>query len=328
MDAPSSSPRRSLLHFLLLGSILFLGDRLLSRQAAPEIVITAERIEQLVADAKLDAGIEVEGEQLQNLIEGEIDGELLVARAVELGLPFEEPSRGRLAELARFLGEDGSEEELVERALALGLHRRDPEARQRLQDVVVARITAADLEYGEGEVPPDPELEEMLRQAPEIYTRPERFLLTQVFVAGPGTQTSERESESSLARAHRLREELIADDAGPERAPAVSDPGPLPVDLEPLTRRQILLRFGDDAAEALDTLPLRQWSEPVPVTNGAHLFWLHERQPARLPALEEVRDQVLRHWRLARQEARLTVALMELRERYAVTVEQPPGAEP
>ena len=317
MDAAGHETRpfygNPLFHFLVLGFALFALDLRWSEEELPEIVVSAARVEQLEADALRHTGRSLTDEERRGLIETEIDDELLVARALELGLHRESPIRGRLIELAAFLGEKGSEDHLLHRALELELHRRDPEARQRLKEKTVAEIAASDPEYAEGEPPPDAVLEELLHSNAETYRRPALFRLTQVFVAG--------ETAQALLEAERRRRTLISSSAGPEGAEAVSDPGPLPVHLDPLTRRQLVLRFGDEIADGVEDLEPGSWSPPLPAANGAHLFWVHERIPERMPTLDEARDQVLRHWLTARREARVLVALEELQQRYRVRVE-------
>ena len=312
--------RSPLLHFLVLGALLFAFQRSAGTSSLPEIVISAARIEQLEADYRLDTGSEADGRAREGLIAKETDDELLLARGQELGLHFEGATARRLEELAAFLGQEGEGEERIAWAAAQGLHRRDPEARQRLLEAVVEELTASDSVYGAGDVPPDSELQELLEDQSDRYRTPERFLLTQVFVS--------KARGDALGGAADLRRRLVAGGQGPEAAEEISDPGPLPVHLEPLSRRGLLLRFGDEVADLAEGLEAGAWSKPVAVVNGAHLFWLRQRQPSRLPALEEIRERLLSDWRHYRREARLELATEELRNRFTVRIEEPRRPEP
>jgi hypothetical protein len=59
---------------------------------------------------------------------------------------------------------------------------------------------------------------------------------------------------------------------------------------------------------------------------GLHLVLIHERAPARLPNLGEVRDAVTREWHAARREEANQAFYEALRARYEVTIERPLSA--
>ena len=82
--------------------------------------------------------------------------------------------------------------------------------------------------------------------------------------------------------------------------------------------------FGRRSPPRSAELPVGRWSGPVESGYGLHLVLVHERTPARLPDLDEVRDAVANGRAAAPEEANR--AFYEgLRARYEVTVERPAG---
>ena len=79
--------------------------------------------------------------------------------------------------------------------------------------------------------------------------------------------------------------------------------------------------FGADLARRIFELPPGVWQGPFRSPAGAHLVRVAERQPASVPAFEEVRDWVREDWRHARQQAAIADQLTALRERYRIVVE-------
>ncbi len=313
--------RSPLLHFLVLGSVLFVGQRSLRSERRPEVVIGNDRIERLQAEFRLDSGAEPEESTLEALIAKEVDDELLLAWGTELGLPYEGPTAQRLQELASFLGADGEGDELVRWAIAENLHHHDGEARRRLLEATVASLVTADPEDGADDLPPDSKLQALLENHADRYRTPVRFDLTQIFLS--------RSRQNLAADAARMVRRLSSEGIGPEAAEQFSDPSPLPVRLGFLNRRGLRLRFGDEVADAIRDLEPGRWSEPISAADGVHLFWLEERRPSRLPRLDEIRDRLLADWLEDRREARRAAGMARLRQRYRVRIErsaQSPGA--
>jgi len=79
----------------------------------------------------------------------------------------------------------------------------------------------------------------------------------------------------------------------PEQGTLRGDPFPLPNLAWSISEREVGARFGDGFARAVAQLQPGAWSDPIPSAFGVHLVWVHERVPARLPALAEVRGPVL-----------------------------------
>jgi parvulin-like peptidyl-prolyl isomerase len=82
--------------------------------------------------------------------------------------------------------------------------------------------------------------------------------------------------------------------------------------------------FGPELAAALETLPVGGWQGPVPSAYGVHLLELRARDPARAPALAEVREAVERDLLRARADEAGEAFYRSLRERYSVRIEAGP----
>lgn len=103
----------------------------------------------------------------------------------------------------------------------------------------------------------------------------------------------------------------------------LGDSLPLPQAVELYPLREIANLFGREFSEQLMTLETGQWLGPVQSGFGLHLVFIDERIDAVLPALDEVRDAVVREWR---EEQRQTVNQSfygALRTRYEVVIERP-----
>ena len=81
--------------------------------------------------------------------------------------------------------------------------------------------------------------------------------------------------------------------------------------------------FGGSFAEELSDAPLDEWSGPFASGYGLHLVRLTAREPARLPTLDQVREEVERDWRHERRQRADATLYDALRERYEVRVEWP-----
>jgi parvulin-like peptidyl-prolyl isomerase len=84
--------------------------------------------------------------------------------------------------------------------------------------------------------------------------------------------------------------------------------------------------FGQAFAARVGELPVGRWAGPVESGYGLHLVFVHERTPARLPDLADVRDAVANEWRAVRREEANRAFYEALRARYEITVQRPQSA--
>ena len=109
----------------------------------------------------------------------------------------------------------------------------------------------------------------------------------------------------------------------PEEAIRQSDPFLIQAALPLWSRRQIAERLGGEFAAGVSTLPLGEWSPPIPSSYGEHIVWLHEREPERLPDLSEVRRRVESTVYRERQATLRLETLALLREDYRIEIAEP-----
>jgi hypothetical protein len=266
--------REPLLHFLVLGALLFLVFDLTREEGRPDqgrIVVTAGQVEQLAAQFSRTWMRPPTEDELANLVEQHVRSEVFYREALAMGLDRDDPYvRNRLALKLEFLLDDLSAE------------------------------TA----------PTDAELRRFLEQHPQRFSEPARLSFRQVYL------DPERHGDTRAETERRL-EALRAggDPAG------LGDPTLLGSAYDDFSRDGVAREFGEAFADALLKLELDRWSGPLRSPFGIHLVLVTARQPARLPALEEVREAVLAEWRDGRRREAREQAFERLRARYEIVIE-------
>lgn len=267
--------REPLIHFLILGSILFMVFDLTAEtdQAGERrIVVTPAQVEQLAAQFSRT--------WLRPPTLEELDG--LVERYVRSEIYYRE-------------------------ALAMGLGQDDPYVRNRL--ALKLEVLLDDLS-AEAE-PEDAELARFLEEHAERFAEPVRLSFRQVYLNPEQHADPEGEAQRLL--------ELLQNGADPV---TLGDVSMLIPGLSAATPDEIARQFGADFAAALEGLQPGGWVGPVPSPFGIHLVRVTQRQPARQPALAEIRDAVLAEWRDQRRREAKEQAYQRLRERYQIVMDE------
>lgn len=306
------------LHYLLVGGGLYLldpwgGGRTQRAAGSEEIVITAVERQRLRDDWRRQYARDPSPAEEQTLIAGAVDDEILFRKAIALGLDQDERLvRNRLAQLARFLGSDErSEAALAAEARRLGFDRRDLIVRRHL--VQMMRLLAS--RASAAELPDEDEIRAYFAEHRDAFRRPERFRLTHIYLSG----TTRGARVSADARA--LLEEVRASGQPPAGAVALGDPFVRDREMRASTARQLEHVFGAAFVEALEHMPIGEWGGPVRSPYGWHLVWVHERLPAGVPDLEDVRSQIVHGILQERAGARLRRRIAEWRRHYTVRVD-------
>jgi hypothetical protein len=279
--------REPLIHFLVLGAVLFLVFDLTAERDQPgerRIVVTPGQVEQLASQFSRT--------WLRPPTPGELDG--LVERYVRSEIYYRE-------------------------ALAMGLGQDDPYVRNRL--ALKLEVLLDDLS-AEAE-PGDEELTRFLEAHAERFAEPARLSFRQVYL------NPDRHPDPSAEAQRLLR--LLRDGADPAK---LGDVSMLIAGLDGTTPDEIARQFGQDFAEAVLELEPGGWIGPIRSAFGVHLVRVSQRQPARQPALAEIRDAVLAEWRDQRRREAKEQAYRRLRERYEVVMQpaedgpRPEGVSP
>ena len=212
-------------------------------------------------------------------------------------------------ELQKMLDAEIRDRVLLREALALGLDEGDPVVRKRL--VQKMEYFAQDVaDVGE---PSEEDLQAFLEAHPERFGEAPVVRLSQVYFRTTDAGAADTE------RATRIIERLEA--AGLD-ADLESFGDGLRLDNKLVGAEWELARlFGAGFAAEVMALNPGVWHGPVASGYGLHVVFIHERRPAVIPALDEVREQVREAWIVAGQRAageRFTAALIA---RYPVTIE-------
>lgn len=302
------------LHMLAIGGLMFglAAWRGGADQERPPIVIPAHRAEQVFRTFVTDNFRPPTPEERSAMLDALIDDEVLYRYALDLGMHEHTAARRRLAQIAEFVEANPhaeTEAERAEAALELGLHHGDLVVRRILVDSARRLIRAVVLLRE-----PDPGLvAAFLAANAGEFTRPARSRVSHVAVNGfkwPDTE----------ARARELLERIRAESLDFESALALADESLEPLRLPPLTEQALATRFGVDFAAAAIALPEGGWHGPIASRYGHHLVYVHERQEAYLPPLEEIRSDVVERLRQKLADEWLGLRLRELRAEYEIVL--------
>jgi hypothetical protein len=205
-------------------------------------------------------------------------------------------------ELTALLDASIREEVLVREALELGLDRGDAAIRNRLAQKM-RFLTESAVQMLE---PDDDALRTHMQDNPDQFKRPARVAFEQIYL---GDNVSKNDVE-------KVRAQL---EAGADLH-SLGRGGLLPASLPVSTPQQVDGTFGTGFfASVFDAEP-DTWSGPVRSGYGWHLVRVSERQIAAVADIDEMRDDVLSHWRRNEAEALTQRQYGILRERYDVVL--------
>lgn len=221
------------------------------------------------------------------------------------------------SELQGLIDDHVREEIAAREARRLGLDRDDTLIRRRLRQKLEFLVE----DDGQTASPSDGELQAWLDAHPDAFRREPDVAFRHVLVSrAQRGRAAETETQALLARLTALGPG--ADIAG------LGDPlRLLPDEVELTPRRDVAGLFGETFADRVLGLPPGRWAGPVESGYGVHLVLVTHRAPGRLPALTEVREQVVRDVLAARRAQRLEAMYQRLLERHAVIVERPTPAQ-
>lgn len=307
-----------LLHFALLGLLLFIGDRWLFpaertvRAPDTRIVVSEPQLAALLGQYEATSGQAATDDVRAELIEHFADEEMLCREAQRWGLTENNQAIDlRLRQVMAFVSdEEHSDEELERQAKELGLDSNDAVIRNMLAHNMRLLLSTK----GEQE-PTDAEVEAYYERGRSRFARPARMTGWHVFFSKDFRQSSAK------AAARAAKAKLDSQALGPEQAVELGDASPSGAQFKGQLARQLASRFGADFAKAAERLPEGQWSEPIETPFGAHLLLVQERTEPQAPPLSEIRARVAAVYKSIRREERLAAAMEELRARYEVVIE-------
>ncbi|WP_248310461.1 peptidylprolyl isomerase [Bosea sp. 117] len=293
LDTPSPAPepgqgggrswtgrllREPLLHFVVLGVLVFGGYRLIDHQpqapaGAQRIEITNDDLRQLAVGWLAQGRDKPTPDQLRAMVDQKAVSEMLVREAIALGL--------------------NKDDEVIKRRLA------------QKMDFLLADIAAL-------APPTDEELAAWFAAHKAEFTRPPRIRFRHLYFSfdkrGEGARAA---AEASLPLvAGRSPASLGETD--------VADPFMFRDYYADVTPEQMAKEFGGVFANALFEFKPGDWRGPIESGYGWHLVWIDSYEASRVPTLEEVRPTVAQAWQAEKYREVKQRAMDEIRSRYQV----------
>ena len=294
-----------LLHFFLLGALLYAVQPLWTEQLRPwlspeTIEISQTDIEQLKLQWSLDTRQQPNDKQLRALINQHIDSELLYREALKLGLQYGDPVIAmRLSRNIRFIDPDttASDQERLEQAYQLGMLDSDLVTRRRLIQKLQHQIESISAVTEE-------EVQSHIRENAADYQLPARYSFKQLYFA---------DKESAEDAYQQLQKQPNANIQGEVFLH--------PAEQSRLSAKEIQARFGRQIADSIPQQTEDTWSMPLPSVYGYHLTKTTAVTAARSSEYSEARSPALAAVYTQRDSEILRAYLDKLRKRYRVVIE-------
>jgi hypothetical protein len=219
--------------------------------------------------------------------------------------PTEEELQGLVRDYIR-------EEAAYREALTLGLDRDDMIVRRRLRQ----KLEFLSDELATRTEPSGAELQSFLQTHTGLFQSEPVFSFRQIYF---NPQLHGANLHRDMARALEGLER-----AGSRANTAdLGDPFLLERSFENVSLSDVKKTFGDQFALAVAALQLGMWQGPIDSGYGTHLVFVAQRSEGRLPALDEVRDQVRREWLDAKRKEATDKFYRAILSRYKVKIELP-----
>jgi hypothetical protein len=261
--------REPLVHFAVLGALLFGADALRQATGRETIVIDRPAVQAMVDQQVQLLGRPLSEAERQRLVQGMIDDAVLLREAYKRGLEQDSLVEQHLVQKMRFM----LNEDLPE--------------------------------------PSEAELRAYLQANLERYRSPPALTLDQVYFANPAAVPG--------GLLGRLRAGAEIDGLG--------DPlYMLGHRLTGYSARDLTDLLGADNARRIFELPPGEWQGPLRSAEGVHFVRVVAKEPARVPAFEEIRNSVLEDWRRAQQADNVAEQVAKLRAHYRIVVDADQGA--
>ncbi|MBA6411964.1 peptidyl-prolyl cis-trans isomerase [Parahaliea sp. F7430] len=299
--------KRPWLHFLLLGTALFILQRMAFPDPLPVVgPLSEQRMAALQQQWLAATGAPASAEQLKQLVARELDRDMLFQHALSLDLHRHDAVVfQRLLRNMHFLqlAGDRSDQELYQQALEMRLHLGDEVVKRRMIQVLEQLLLSAN--------PPAPLKEEELQAAfverAEELRRPPRYSFEQLYFA------RQRDADIAQVITTITEQGLSAGEAREMSSPFL--PGYV---FKHQTPEQLARHFG--AAFVMNFQQAGpqagQWLGPIASVYGQHYLWVESIEPAREASLEEVRAELERDIAAQHQAEALANAVAQLRQHY------------
>jgi peptidyl-prolyl cis-trans isomerase C len=202
------------------------------------------------------------------------------------------------------------EEILFREALALGLDKEDTIVRRRMAQKM--EFLAEDL--ASIRVPTKEELQTWFEKNSQRFAQPPRAAFRHLYFS------PDRRGQNARGDAARALEKLSAADEGSPEAAALADRFMYQNYYGDRSPEQLSKEFGPKFAWALFQLAPGSWRGPIESGFGWHLVWIESIIPERLPAFEEVEDDVKEAWTADWRDEVKRKAYLTMRSQYDIVL--------
>jgi hypothetical protein len=277
--------KEPLLHFLVIGALLFGAYAWLNRDAgtapARDVPLAQSDVKWLADTFALEHQRPPTPEELAGLVHDFVKEMLFAREAQEQGLDRDDiVVRRRLAQKMTFLLQGDS-------------------ARAEPSEAELRTFYATH--------------EEALRSGPQtMFTRP-RISFSQIFFS--------RDNRADPAADARQALETLVQAAAGAPPTDLGDPTPLAAEMKEADERAVANRFGAKFAAQIFALMPGTWQGPIESSKGVHLVRVSALVPGQLRPFEEIKGDVLERWREQRQRENEEKYFAGLLKKYRVVPE-------
>jgi hypothetical protein len=214
-------------------------------------------------------------------------------------------------ELAGLIEDFIREEIFYREALAMGMNRDDTIIRRRLRQ----KLEFITTDLADQVDPTETDLRATLQADPDTYRIDPIVTFEQVFI-------NPKQHGDGLEQVLSDMRVKIAAAKSPEELANLGDRLMIPPTFDAVSTFEIDRTFGRGFGDEIAALEPGQWSEPLRSGYGLHFIRVQEKVDARLPSVDEVRDELERDWRVRKQKETTDAFYAALRDRYTITVQQ------
>jgi hypothetical protein len=232
----------------------------------------------------------------------------------DLRSPVDEAMRRRV--LDRMI----DEELLVQRALELGLAVIDRRVRGELTSGLIDSIVSE----ADSQEPNDSQVVEHYEENIDFFTRPGRLRAQTIFFSDRRDDSDPRgtATDRALRALERLRNREEGGESVSEIQQALGDPQVSPVPDTLLPASKVRDYVGPTILETLLRLETGSWSEPILSGGGTYLASPIEREPAIVPGFDEIESLVRQDLKRRRGDDALRSYLDDLRVQTPVAIDE------
>ena len=277
-----------LIHFLLLGAVLFAVDRYVppargSGPSSQQIQLSLDDLAQLALQFQAQWRREPTPEELTRLIENKVQNEVLYREALAMGLDKDdEIVKRRMVQKMQFLAED---------------------------------VSAA-------REPTSAELKSWFEKNSANFAEPNRVSFRHLYFS-PDRRGQRARDDAAKALVKLARQPQDA-----QVANSLSDPFMFQDYYRDRAPEFLGKEFGPKFAQAVAKLPPGSWQGPVESGLGWHLVFVDTVISGRVPAFEEVERDVKSAWLGEQKELAWRKAYEAMRAKYTVLLPAPPDSAP